>query len=36
MSDFAVLIAIVCMVIVDIMIGIPTPKLQVPTKFQVR
>ncbi|CAL1539317.1 unnamed protein product [Lymnaea stagnalis] len=34
MSDFAVLIAIIAMVTTDILIGISTPKLQVPTKFK--
>ncbi|XP_059157993.1 electroneutral sodium bicarbonate exchanger 1-like isoform X2 [Physella acuta] len=34
LSDFAVLIAIIAMVTTDILIGIPTPKLLVPTKFQ--
>lgn len=34
MSDFAVLIAIVSMVVADILIGIKTPKLQVPTEFK--
>ena len=35
MSDFAVLIAIVAMVLADILIGIQTPKLKVPTEFKV-
>merc|ERR1719239_403259 len=34
MSDFAVLIAIVAMVLADILIGIQTPKLKVPTEFK--
>ncbi|CAG5122239.1 unnamed protein product, partial [Candidula unifasciata] len=34
MSDFAVLIAIVSMVLADYFISVPTPKLQVPTKFK--
>ncbi|BFZ21894.1 hypothetical protein BsWGS_24933 [Bradybaena similaris] len=34
LSDFSVLIAIITMVMVDFLINIPTPKLQVPTKFQ--
>ncbi|XP_012941835.1 sodium bicarbonate cotransporter 3 [Aplysia californica] len=34
MSDFAVLIAIISMVVVDILIGVNTPKLEVPTKFK--
>ena len=35
MSDFGVLIAIIVWVIVDAQIGLPTPKLDVPTKFEV-
>ncbi|KAK6166316.1 hypothetical protein SNE40_023043 [Patella caerulea] len=34
MSDFAVLIAILCMVGLDAAIGIPTPKLEVPLEFK--
>ena len=34
-SDFAVLLAIILMVGMDIAIGIPTPKLEVPEKFSV-
>ncbi|XP_055869430.1 sodium bicarbonate cotransporter 3-like isoform X3 [Biomphalaria glabrata] len=34
LSDFAVLIAIISMVVVDICIGIKTPKLNVPTEFK--
>lgn len=34
-SDFAVLIAIILMVGLDMAIGIPTPKLEVPEKFSV-
>lgn len=34
-SDFAVLISIIVFVVVDILIGINTPKLRVPDKFQV-
>nr|QTE04366.1 electrogenic Na+-HCO3- cotransporter 1 [Tridacna squamosa] len=33
-SDFAVLISIIVMVGVDILVGIETPKLEVPDKFQ--
>ena len=29
-SDFAVIIAIVSMVVVDYLVGVPTPKMQVP------
>ena len=29
-SDFAVIIAIITMVIVDYLVGVPTPKMQVP------
>ena len=35
LSDFAVLISIVVMVAIDILIGVATPKLEVPEKFQV-
>ena len=34
-SDFGVLIAIIVWVIVDAQLGLPTPKLDVPTEFQV-
>ncbi|KAK3795634.1 hypothetical protein RRG08_025685 [Elysia crispata] len=34
LSDFAVLIAIILMVTIDILIGIPTAKLQVPQSFK--
>ena len=34
-SDFAVLIAILSMVILDFLVGIPTPKLHVPDDFAV-
>ncbi|CAC5394186.1 Anion exchange protein 3,Anion exchange protein 4,Anion exchange protein 2,Sodium bicarbonate cotransporter 3,Sodium-driven chloride bicarbonate exchanger,Electroneutral sodium bicarbonate exchanger 1,Band 3 anion transport protein,Electrogenic sodium bicarbonate cotransporter 1,Electrogenic sodium bicarbonate cotransporter 4 [Mytilus coruscus] len=33
LSDFAVLISILCMVLLDYFIGVPTPKLEVPAKF---
>lgn len=33
-GDFGVLIAIIVMVFVDILLGIPTPKLSVPTEFK--
>ena len=36
MSDFAVLIAIIAMVLLDVLLGIPTPKLIVPTELKVR
>jgi hypothetical protein len=32
-SDFGVLIAIIVMVCVDALLGIPTPKLSVPTEL---
>lgn len=35
-SDFAVFITILTMVLVDYALGIPSPKLQVPSKFKVR
>lgn len=35
-SDFAVMIAIVSMVLFDFVIGLPTPKLLVPERFEVR
>lgn len=35
LSDFAVLIAIILMVGLDAIIGIGTPKLEVPEKFAV-
>lgn len=34
-SDFAVLISIIVFVVIDILLGINTPKLIVPDKFQV-
>ncbi|CAG5123621.1 unnamed protein product, partial [Candidula unifasciata] len=34
LSDFSVLIAIIAMVLTDYLISIPTPKLEVPTKFK--
>ena len=34
-SDFAVFLTIFTMVIVDFLIGIPSPKLQVPSVFKV-
>lgn len=34
-SDFAVFITILTMVLVDYALGIPSPKLQVPSKFKV-
>ena len=36
MSDFAVFLTIVIMVLIDFMIGIPSPKLHVPHMFKVR
>ncbi|XP_021358103.1 electroneutral sodium bicarbonate exchanger 1-like [Mizuhopecten yessoensis] len=33
LSDFAVLISIIVMVGIDMLIGVPTPKLNVPTEF---
>lgn len=35
MSDFAVLIAILSMVLLDYLVGIHTPKLNVPQEFSV-
>ena len=35
LSDFAVLIAILITVGIDVAIGIPTPKLEVPEQFKV-
>ena len=35
-SDFAVMIAIVSMVLFDFLLGLPTPKLLVPDQVQVR
>ena len=35
-SDFAVLIAVMLMIGVDAIFGIPTPKLPVPSSFQVK
>lgn len=34
-SDFAVFLTIVIMVLLDYAIGVPSQKLQVPSKFQV-
>lgn len=34
-SDFAVFITILTMVLIDYALGIPSPKLQVPNKFKV-
>lgn len=34
-SDFAVLLSIILFVVIDILVGINTPKLIVPEKFQV-
>ena len=34
-SDFAVFLTIVFMVLLDYVIGVPSQKLQVPSKFQV-
>lgn len=34
-SDFAVFLTIVIMVLLDFAIGVPTQKLKVPSKFQV-
>ena len=34
-SDFAVLISIIIMVLIDALCGLPTPKLTVPTEFKV-
>lgn len=34
-SDFAVLISIIVMVSIDVLVGVKTPKLEVPAKFQV-
>ena len=35
-ADFGVLLAIVAMVLVDYFVGLDTPKLTVPEKFQVK
>ena len=35
LSDFAVLIAILCCTLIDYMVGIDTPKLVVPLEFKV-
>ena len=35
-SDFAVMIAIVVMVGIDLYMGVNTPKLNVPSEFRVR
>lgn len=34
-SDFAVFLTILTMVILDYLIGVPSPKLQVPNEFKV-
>lgn len=34
-SDFAVFLTIVVMVLLDFVIGVPSQKLKVPSKFQV-
>lgn len=34
-SDFAVFLTIFTMVIIDFLIGVPSPKLQVPSVFKV-
>jgi sodium bicarbonate cotransporter 7 len=34
-SDFAVFLTIMIMVLVDYLVGIPSPKLNVPDRFQV-
>ena len=35
-NDFAVMFAILTMVLTDFFLGIPTPKLHVPEEFRVR
>lgn len=35
-SDFAVFLTIVIMVAIDYLVGVPSPKLHVPEKFEVR
>lgn len=35
-SDFAVFLTIVFMVLIDFAIGVPSQKLQVPSKFKVK
>lgn len=35
-SDFAVFLTIVVMVLIDYLVGVPSPKLHVPEKFEVR
>lgn len=35
MNDFAVMLAILTMVLTDFLLGIPTPKLNVPEEFRV-
>lgn len=35
-SDFAVFLTIVIMVLIDYLVGVPSPKLHVPEKFEVR
>lgn len=34
-SDFAVFLTIVLMVLIDFVVGVPSQKLQVPSKFKV-
>lgn len=34
-SDFAVFLTIFTMVVIDFLIGVPSPKLQVPSVFKV-
>ena len=34
-SDFAVFLTIMIMVLVDYLVGVPTPKLNVPDRFEV-
>lgn len=35
-SDFAVFLTILIMVAIDYLVGVPSPKLHVPEKFEVR
>lgn len=35
-SDFAVFLTIIIMVLLDYLVGVPTPKLKVPDHFQVK
>lgn len=35
-SDFAIFLTIVIMVAIDYLVGVPSPKLHVPEKFEVR